>query len=201
MKQKVVTEVRRITEQTKQRRAGRPHKSISRHLRFFARSLVLEDRQKGKAEHFARRSKKEMAALLAHEFGFSENPKGDNKVDGAIRAIRRARKKTELVLRERLKWCDCVLFINGDSWLVYFVCGFNPMVAHEYRYTPSVDTERISIAPPVNWYVVYHWEYMEPTVNRNNPAEIGIRRRIDDVVECKPFFLKLPGINVLLEDF
>lgn len=196
MEQEVATEVRRLIEQAKQRRVGRPYKSISRHLRFFARSLVLEDRQKGKAEYFDRRLKKEVASLLADEFGFSKNPTGGEDEKGASRAIRRALKKTELVLRERLNWSDCLLFTGGDSWLVYFLCGFNPMLAREYRYNPLLESVRINLSPPVNWYAVYHWEYMEPTVNPDKPAEIGIRRQIDEAVECKPFYLSLPGVNV-----
>lgn len=196
VEQEVTTQVRRFVEQARKKRVGRPHKTISHHLRFFARSLVLEDRQKGKAEYFDRRMKMEVASLLADEFGYSKNPTGDDSEKGATTAIRRALKKTESVLRERLSWSECLLFTGGESWLVYFLCGFNPMLAHEYRYTPLADTAVLSIAPPVSWYAVYHWEYMEPTVNPDNPAEIGIHRWIDEAVECKPFYLSLPGINV-----
>lgn len=196
MEQEVATEVRRLVEQAEQRRVGRPHKSISRHLRFYARSLVLEDRQKGRADHFDRRLKKEVADLLADEFGFSKNPTGREDEKGASRAVRRALQNTKSVLQDRLNWSDCLLFTGGDFWLVYFLCGFNPMLSHEYRYTPLAGMEALNVALPVNWYAVYHREYVEPTVNPDNPSEIGIHRRIDEVVECKPFYLSLPGINV-----
>lgn len=196
IEQEVKTEVRRFIEQASARRVGRPNKTISRHLRFLARSLVLEDRQKGKSEYLDRRSKKEVADLLADEFGFSKNPTGREDEKGASRAVRRALKNTEAVLRERLSWSECLLITGGESWLVYFLCGFNPMLAHEYRYAPLADMAALSVAPPVNWYAVYHWEYMEPTVNPDSPAEIGNHRRIDETVECKPFYLSLPGINV-----
>lgn len=134
--------------------------------------------------------------MLAEEFGYSLNPNGQDSEKGATTTVRRALKKTEAVLRARLRWSESLLLVGGESWFVYFLCGFNPMLAHEYRYTPLAHKAVLSVAPPVNWYVVYHFEYMEPTVNPQNPAEIGIQRRIDEVVECRPFYLSLPGINV-----
>jgi len=195
--QEVVTEVRRFIESARRCSVGRPHIATIRHLQFLARSIVLQDRQKGKAEHLDWRKKKDVASLLADEFSFSKNPTGNEYEKGASRTIRRALDRSKSELKTRLNWSgECIVFTGGESWIVLFLRGFNPMFSYDYRYTRLPDNVAFSLAPPVNWYVVYHWEYMEPTVNLDNPSEIGIRRRIDETVECKPFFLKLPGINV-----
>lgn len=195
-KQYVPVQVRRLVERARHNRVGRPHKTTTHHLQFLARTLVLQDRQKGKAEHFDWRKKKDVADLLADEFGFSKNPNGEDKEKGATTSIRNAKRRAMDALRGRLKWSDkCLVYTRGESWVVIFICGFNPMVAHDYRYTPLADNSAFSLVPPVNWYAVYHWEYMEPTVNPDNPAEIGIRRWTDETVECKPFYLSQPGIR------
>lgn len=197
MVQEVSADVRRFIERARQRRVGRPHKTTTRHLQFLARSIVLEDSEKGKAPRLKYRMKKDVAGLLADEFAFSTNPTGGKEDKGASRAIRRALDHSKSELVKRLNWSGgCLVFTGGESWFVLFFRGFNPMVARDYLYRPWYETVSRGLAPPLNWYAVYHWEYMEPTVNLDNPSEIGIRQRIDETVECKPFYLSLPGINV-----
>jgi hypothetical protein len=197
MMQKVAIDVRRFIEQARVSRVGAPSKTTAEHLQFFARAQVLERHHAGNSGCVERALQGEVQDALAVEYGFSQNPTGEHGLKSTRRSVRRAVNKSEEYLKNRLDWAgDCIILAGGKVWCVVFVRGFNPFFPGGYDYTPVTKTLQLSLAPPSTWLVVSHWEYMESIVSPDKPAEIGIQRRVEKTMECRPFCFSLTGISV-----